>query len=243
MASVAYTMRFTLKSDGAFGRGDGVAGLVNQEVQHDEYGCPYLGGKAIKGILVNECADILAALPQSQRTKWQNVALALFGEPGSNHKNQSRMYIGDATLPPLLRQAIQIDVKAGNRTTTTDNVLQSLTTIRYQTAIDPKTGAASKATLRSMRVIIRQTTFVAPIWITEPIYKMLESNGGEVTDQQHSTTERELMLLSACLMALRRVGTYRNRGLGRLEQVQLYNAAEELVSERYFQQFCEEVCQ
>jgi len=235
-------MQFTLESDGAFGRGDGVAGLVNQEVQHDEYGCPYLGGKALKGILVNECADILAALSAAQDAKWQKVASALFGEPGSNHKNQGRIYIGDATLPPLLRQAIQIDVDAGGRAATTDNILQSLTTIRYQTAIDQTSGAADKATLRSMRVIIRKTTFTAPIWIAEPIHTAPESGTDGAAARQTPTVEEALMLLSACLKALRRVGTYRNRGLGRLEQVQLRNGAGELISERYFQQFCEEVC-
>jgi hypothetical protein len=235
-------MQFTLKSDGAFGRGDGVAGLVNQEVQHDEYGCPYLGGKALKGILVNECADILAALPAAQGDKWGKVASALFGEPGSNHKNHGRIYIGDATLPPLLRQAIQIDVDAGGRTATADNILQSLTTIRYQTAINEKSGAADKATLRSMRVVIRQTTFVAPIWLAEPMRAAPESATDETVAQHAPTVEETLMLLSACLKALRRVGTYRNRGLGRLEQVQLHNGAGELISERYFQQFCEEVC-
>lgn len=38
-------LKFTLLSDTAFGRGDGVAGLVDAEVLHDPYGLPYLGGK------------------------------------------------------------------------------------------------------------------------------------------------------------------------------------------------------
>ncbi len=52
-------LTLTLKSDTAFGRGDGVAGLINAEVQHDESGLPYLGGKTLKGLLGATCSDIL----------------------------------------------------------------------------------------------------------------------------------------------------------------------------------------
>lgn len=59
-----YWLKFTLKSDATFGRGDGVAGMVDSEVQHDSYGLPYLGGRTIKGLLGEECASILFALRQ-----------------------------------------------------------------------------------------------------------------------------------------------------------------------------------
>ena len=165
--SANYWIRFTLYSDAAFGRGDGIAGLVNQEVQHDEYGFPFLGGKAIKGILVNECADILAALPAPQRASWQGVALALFGQPGSEQHSQAKVSIGDAMLPQQLRQAIQADIDSSLPTLTTATVLNSLTTVRHQTAINQETGAATDATLRTIRVVLRQTTFEAPIWVNE----------------------------------------------------------------------------
>ena len=33
-----YILKIKLESEAAFGRGDGVAGLVDAEVQHDDYG-------------------------------------------------------------------------------------------------------------------------------------------------------------------------------------------------------------
>lgn len=239
--SANYWIRFTLQSDAAFGRGDGIAGLVNQEVQHDEYGCPFLGGKAIKGMLVNECADILAALPTSQRTNWEGVALALFGQPGSEQRSQAKVSIGDAMLPQQLRQAIQTDIDSSLPTLTPAAVLNYLTTVRHQTAISQETGAATDATLRTIRVVLRQTIFEAPIWVNELTLLPAAERQTKAHDPAKPTTEQLLMLLSACLMAFRRVGTYRNRGLGRLEQVQLCNQAGEPIGEAYFKQFCEEV--
>jgi len=37
------TLTLQLKSDATFGRGEGVAGWVDVEVQHDPYGLPFLG--------------------------------------------------------------------------------------------------------------------------------------------------------------------------------------------------------
>jgi len=48
---ILFYMKIVLKSDATFGRGDGVTGLVDTEVMYDELGLPYLGGRAIKGIL------------------------------------------------------------------------------------------------------------------------------------------------------------------------------------------------
>ena len=57
-----YILKITLESDAVFGRGDGVAGAIDTEVQHDQNGFPFLNGRTIKGLLVQECADILAAV-------------------------------------------------------------------------------------------------------------------------------------------------------------------------------------
>jgi len=82
---ITYQLKFTLLSDATFGRGDGVAGLVDVEVQHDEYGLPFLGGRALKGILRDVCNDILYSLTlQGKESDWIESAKNLFGHPGSN---------------------------------------------------------------------------------------------------------------------------------------------------------------
>jgi hypothetical protein len=51
-----------LLSDGAFGRGEGVAGLVDSEVEHEPSELPFIRGRVLKGLLVEECANLLFAL-------------------------------------------------------------------------------------------------------------------------------------------------------------------------------------
>ena len=56
-------IRLTLKSDATFGLGEGVAGLVDEEIEHDfETGLPFLRGRTLKGLLVEECSNILYSL-------------------------------------------------------------------------------------------------------------------------------------------------------------------------------------
>ena len=45
-----YYLKMLLLSDTTFGRGDGVAGLIDQEVEHDPNGFPYLRGRTLKGL-------------------------------------------------------------------------------------------------------------------------------------------------------------------------------------------------
>jgi CRISPR/Cas system CSM-associated protein Csm3 (group 7 of RAMP superfamily) len=212
-----FWLKFTLKSDAAFGRGDGVAGMVDSEVQHDAYGLPYLGGRALKGLLSEECANILFALEcQGKAHRWKEVAKRLFGNPGSQDADQSLMHIGDARLPDDLRQAVRRGIERGELSR--EQVLRSLTAIRRQTAVDAQTGAPRKETLRATRVILRQTPFEATLtFLTDP-------------------TPDDLALLAACIKALRQAGTGRNRGKGELE-ARLYDAQGQDVTEEHFARF------
>lgn len=212
-----FWLKFTLKSAATFGRGDGVAGVVNSEVQHDAYGLPYLGGRALKGLLGEECANILFALEcQGKAERWRAAAQRLFGRPGSREEDQSLLHVGDARLPEDLRQAVKRGIERGELTR--KQVLHSLTAIRRQTAVDAKTGAPLKETLRSVRVILRETPFEAPLTFeAEP-------------------EPDDLALLAACVKALRRAGTGRNRGRGELT-ARLYDAQGQDVTDMHFARF------
>ena len=52
-------LKFVLLSDACFSRGDGTAGEVDIEVEHDQYGLPYLNGRALKGLLHEEAAELV----------------------------------------------------------------------------------------------------------------------------------------------------------------------------------------
>lgn len=194
-------LHLTLMSDATFGRGDGVAGLVDQEVEHDAVtGLPFLRGRTLRGLLVEECANIIAVLPKSAQEKFDKAAERLFGVPGSGSGTEGNLIVGAAELPEKVRQAVTAAVEARQIHPTA--VLDSLTDIRRQTAV-AENGAPDEGSLRSMRVILRQTQFVANLHFTP----------GDQQDED----EAALALLAASVMALRRAGTGRNRGRGRLQ--------------------------
>jgi hypothetical protein len=209
-----------LLSDTTFGRGDGVAGLIDQEVEHDPYGFPYLRGRTLKGLLSEECDNLIAVLsPDNIRKYWEKVACDLFGKPGSTLETISQMHVGDACLPEDLRQAVAYQIKEEKKLTRVD-ILESLTTIRRQTAIDPKTGTPDESSLRSSRVVLRDLEFTADL--------RFETKPGDDA----------LVLLVVGTLALRRVGSGRNRGRGYV-QCKLFDSEEkELTSDAtYVQHF------
>lgn len=190
-----YALEIELLSDAAFGRGDGVAGWVDAEIQHDPAGLPVLSGRALKGLLVAECAEILNVLPEALAEKWQAVALRLFGEPGATGDGTGGVGVGGATVAPDLAAMVWEDFRRGQ---SREAVLESLTAVRRQTAVDAETGAPRDETLRATRLVVRGLTLFAPLsFEAEP-------------------TETDKALLAACVMSLRRAGTGRNRGKGRL---------------------------
>lgn len=192
------SIRITLKSAATFGRGDGVAGLVDREIEHDDYGFPFLRGKTLKGLLAESAENILFALKVSKedtKNPWRVAKNKLFGIGGRGLEERGILHIGDAQLPAELRAEVKSKIES--KQWTKEDVLYSLTGIRRQTAIN-EDGGPDHATLRSMRVILPGVTLEAPIHFDK------------------SPTETQLQLLTAAVLDFRRAGTGRNRGRGRL---------------------------
>jgi RAMP superfamily len=224
-----YILKIKLLSDTTFGRGDGVAGLVDQEVEHDRYGFPYLRGRTLKGLLSEECDNLIAVLPDdNQRQHWQEVANRLFGVPGSSLDTQAKIHVGDACLPGDLRKAIaaQLDAEQKKKQSnpkykpalTSTDILESLTTIRRQTAIDPEDGAPAEHSLRSARVILRELPFESKLLFETELHK-------------DSEDDKDLLsLLAVGTLALRRIGSGRNRGRGHV-QCSLHDSTNEITKD------------
>lgn len=209
---ISCDLQLTLLSDATFGRGDGVAGLVDVEVQHDRYGMPYLGGRALKGLLAAECDDLVFAIKDR---RWELAQTRLFGRPGATGKGIAIMHVGPARLPDDLRANIIYDVKNGLMSP--EDVLESLTALRRQSAMNEH-GAPREETLRTMRVVLRGTILVS-----------------RLTFRVAPGTD-DLALLAATVKALRRAGTSRNRGRAKLDTL-LVDGEETPASERYFREF------
>jgi hypothetical protein len=183
-------LTLTLKSAATFGRGDGVAGLVDREIEHDPEGFPFLRGKTLKGLLAESAENIVFALKEVQT--WRDAKNALFGLGGAGLKERGILHVGDAQFPSALRAEVK---KEG---WPKEDVLYSLTGIRRQTSVN-ENGAPDHATLRSMRVLLPGVTLeVSLSFDREP-------------------SEAELQLLAAAILDLRHAGTGRNRGRGWLQ--------------------------
>lgn len=180
----------TLKSVATFGRGDGVAGLVDREIEHDSQGFPFLRGKTLKGLLAESAENIIFALKND--TEWKKSKDSLFGLGGSSLKERGILHIGNAQLPEALRAEI---LKAD---WPKEDVLYSLTGIRRQTSINEH-GAPDHATLRAMRVLLPGVSLEASLSFERP------------------PSEREKQLLAAVVLDFRHAGMGRNRGRGWLQ--------------------------
>lgn len=222
-----YSIKIKLLSDTTFGRGDGVAGLIDAEIEHDRYGFPYLRGRTLKGLLSEECDNLILLLPESQQQTWIEVRYQLFGQAGSTQEKMALMHVGDACLPLGLRNAIaqqQKESKKENSSPKKENgfptpvdILNSLTGIRQQTAIHSETGAPDPHSLRNARVIIRDRPNAQPSY-KAPLYFDIDP------------TQEMLGLLGAGVLALRRIGSDRNRGRGHV-QCSLYRQEENISAE------------
>ncbi len=84
---------------------------------------------------------------------------------------------------------------------TASDVLELLTGVRRQTAVDDERNAPRDESLRVQRYLLRETCLVADL---------------EFARMPSEDREDQLALLSAAAHAIRRGGTGRNRGRGRL---------------------------
>jgi hypothetical protein len=202
-------LQLELLSAATFGRGDGVAGLVDSEVEHDQDGFPFLRGRTLKGLLREAAEEIAFALePQydylsdeaksTQQWPWHAALISLFGEGSSDLNGQGILHIGDARIPEALRTLMLAErERSDGKIYHKDEILASFTGIRRQTAMN-RFGGPEHGTLRSLRVILRDTILTAALRFTrEP-------------------EEKELALLVGATLGLKAAGTGRNRGRGRL---------------------------
>lgn len=212
-----YFVQLTLLSDTTFSRGDGVAGLIDREVEHDQYGLPFLHGRTLKGLLGEEADNLLDVLEASNGpisgSKWETSRNKLFGVGGSTHNTGAALHFGHAQLPKSVRHTVQESLKDKSRRLTRQDVLASLTAVRRQTSVNGD-GIPHDGSLRSMRVILRQTTFTAEI------------NGAKLSKE-------DIALLAASVLALRRAGTGRNRGRGKLKTDLLDNQGNSILQAGY----------
>ncbi len=192
------TLHIELLSDASFGRGEGTAGEVDSEVEHDEFGIPFIGGKAVRGLLRDTWLSMRPLFPELRK-----AGDRVFG-PTKRFlcDDVCVLRVGDALLQQDVRAWL---IASATRAVERDCVsramiLAACTDIRYQTAEDRLTGAPAAGTLRSSRVVLRTFAFEAPLtWRTSA-----------------GAAEDDMRVLAMSALATRHGGQMRNRGRGHL---------------------------
>jgi hypothetical protein len=181
-----------LLSDSTFGRGEGTPGVVDVEVEHDPYGLPMLGGKALRGLLRDSWLTMQAHFPELAEAGCRVLG------PHADLDETAILRIGDATIEEPSRGFFIAAVKRGPHPLFPEAILAALTEIRSQTSEERSTGAPAKGTLRSVRVLLRGLQLEATlVWHDEP-------------------TAQDLQCLALACLATRHAGLGRNRGRGHI---------------------------
>jgi len=188
-------LRIALLSDATFSRGEGTAGQVDVEIEHDALGLPFIGGRTVRGLLRDSWLSMQACFPDLA-----GAAARVLGR--SKSVDQScRLRVGDALLPAPIRRAVRLAVERQDHPLGPETILAAFTEIRYQTAEDRARGAPETGTLRSSRVVLRGFTFEAAL-------SWLDGYQPDPDDQR---------VLALCALATRHGGLARNRGRGHVE--------------------------
>ncbi|HZW68118.1 MAG TPA: RAMP superfamily CRISPR-associated protein [Pseudogracilibacillus sp.] len=190
------TIEIKLLSETIFG-GDGVQReTVDIDLQSDEYGLPFLSGRTLKGLLRREAQWYVNQLPPSHQEAYEKALGQLFGEAdeGVEHReNYQALKFGIAKLSDEIYKLIERENLPSR------NVFDAVTLVRSMTSIDNETGTAQDGSLRQARVMQRDYSLFAPIFVNRKLSK------------------EEKDLLETSVKLLRHLGMMRKRGKGQVQ--------------------------
>jgi len=186
------SLSIELLSDATFGRGEGTAGEVDVEVEHDDLGLPFVGGKTVHGLLRDAWLTMAGTFPAL------GVAATRVLGRSQELAETSIVRVGDAVVDDATRAWIRAAAtrRPEDQRLSPRDVLRAFTEVRRQTAQDRATGAPAATTLRAARVVVRGVALHAPLtWLSPP-------------------DEGALRCLALAALGVRHAGLSRNRGRG-----------------------------
>lgn len=188
-----YQVEITLLSPLALGSGKADV-VLDSEAVHDKYGLPYFPGKRFKGLLYESAVE----LAEISNETWFTLAEvdALFGH---GQEDAVALRIDNLTLDNYASMKKEWEYLQTEFPELFDKeaVWESYTSVRYQTAIDKKTGLADDGSLHNLRVVDADLSFTGNLSLLSDVPKAEE-------------------ILSKALMNLRYAGAKRNRGCGHI---------------------------
>jgi hypothetical protein len=190
-------LQLILESDACFGASRlSTVQDVDLCTQVDEMGFPIVGGRVVKGLIDEHVAVLLRAL-KDKAAAWEPHAREALGEPG--RPAAGRLHVSDVHLPLWARREFVRAMPGGDP----GLVTRALTTVRAQTRMDATRGTAADTSLRTTRVLRKDTEFL------EGTLRFDEA--------PLDVAPAEPRAILVCALGLvRRGGVNRNRGWGRL---------------------------
>ena len=196
------TIDVTIKVLSPIHLGSGQANVnIDAEIVHDEFGLPYFPGKRFKGLLYESAQEIFEMFNLSGMNTTKLSPLEEIFHRQSTSKTQ--LIVPNFFIYPLDKyEKLCAEWKylqtAYPKIFTPTEVLNSFTSLRYQTQIDKKTGITKEGSLHNLRVLHAGLKFF-----------------GEIT--LLNADEKICNLLALAIKNLSSAGTKRNRGFGRIE--------------------------
>ena len=176
--------------------GNGKANIIiDAEIVHDEYGMPYFPAKRLKGLLYESALELFE-MSNGSLFEYEDLE-KLFGHADDG---EAGFKLNNLYLPDYFEKRREWEYLFGkyhglfNRF----NVLDTYTSLRYQTQIDPDTGVAKDGTLHNMRLIDAGIIFSGTL-------------------ELFSDNEADFKILVMAAKNLRFAGYKRNRGNGRIK--------------------------
>ena len=145
-----------LRSDAMPGAGEGLAGIIDTDIAHDECGIPYIPAKRIKGILRESAIELQDAGELSK-----DQVFTLFGKTGCKKGTTLRIANGYIANYDKVRNFLRYCSQNGKIQGyfNSEAALSFYTYTRSQTTIEEESGTAKKSSLRTFRVLKKGLTF------------------------------------------------------------------------------------
>ena len=198
-------LRIELKSDISAGSGYSYAGLIDRDISYDQYGIPVILGRRLKGCMRETAENELYQLLSDKEIG------KIFG---ISKNNRIQGIIVDNAYPEgtqALRHEIEVinttenkSLKDFRRYVSQNEILNSFTSVKAQTAIEKASRTAKTNSLRYMRIV----NDISPLNGKPLVFE------AEIQfDDKDIDIELEKKL-EKIVKATRNIGQSRNRGLG-----------------------------
>ena len=174
---------------------------VDAEIVHDAHGLPYFPGKRFKGLLFESALEVWEMFELSGLDTKKIMPLEEIFHRHS--ESDIRLTVPNFFIRPLAEyESLCAEWKylyrAYPEIFTPSEVLNSFTSLRYQTQIDKKTGTAKDGSLHNLRVLDAGLKFYGRITVL-------------------NADEKVFNLLALAIKNMSAAGTKRNRGFGRIK--------------------------